>query len=73
MSTTELSERKATMRPKLDEKSETHRVQIVAPRSWTDRVEEWRAAQRPVPNLSAAIRRLVEIALEAEGRANGKR
>lgn len=54
------------MRPKLDEKSETHRVQIVAPRSWTDQVEEWRAAQRPVPNLSAAIRRLVEIGLKAD-------
>lgn len=59
------------MRPKLDEKSETERIQIVAPRSWKDLVEEWRAGQRPVPNLSAAIRRLVEIGLEAEGRRRG--
>lgn len=61
------------MRPKLDEKSKTERVQIVAPRSWIDLVEEWRATQRPVLNQSAAIRRLVEIGLEAEERAGGKR
>lgn len=56
------------MRPKLDENSKTQRVQIVAPQSWLDRVEDWRARQRPVPNLSAAIRRLAEMALEVEER-----
>jgi hypothetical protein len=61
------------MRPKLDEKSKTERLQLVAPRSWIDLVEDWRATQRPVPNLSAAIRRLVEIGLESEGRGNAKR
>jgi rRNA maturation endonuclease Nob1 len=59
---------KEPMRPKLDESSKTERVQIVAPRSWLDRVEEWRAQQRPVPNLSAAIRRLAGMALDAEER-----
>jgi hypothetical protein len=33
-----------------------------------DAVEKWRAKQRPVPNLSEAIRRLVEIALKAKGK-----
>lgn len=59
------------MRPKLDETSKTERLQLVAPRSWIDLVEDWRATQRPVPNLSAAIRRLVEIGLESERKHRG--
>jgi hypothetical protein len=31
-------------------------------------VEQWRAKQRPVPNVSEAIRRLVEIGLKAKGK-----
>ncbi|MFC6790553.1 hypothetical protein ACFQE0_13650 [Methylobacterium komagatae] len=56
------------MRPKLDKDSTTERVQLIAPRSWLDLVEEWRASQRPVPNMSAAIRRLVELGLAAEAK-----
>jgi len=29
-------------------------------------VESWRAKQKPVPNLSEAIRRLVELGLKAK-------
>ena len=32
-----------------------------------DAIEIWRAKQRPVPNMSEAIRRLVEIGLKAKG------
>lgn len=31
-------------------------------------VETWRAKQKPVPNLSEAIRRLVELGLKAKPR-----
>ena len=31
-------------------------------------VEAWRARQKPVPNLSEAIRRLVELGLKAKSR-----
>ncbi|MGF6309092.1 hypothetical protein ABIB82_002855 [Bradyrhizobium sp. i1.8.4] len=31
-----------------------------------DAVESWRAKQKPVPNLSEAIRRLVEIGLKVK-------
>lgn len=31
-------------------------------------VEAWRAKQKPVPNLSEAIRRLVELGLKAKGK-----
>lgn len=35
------------------------------PQSFLDRVEEWRAAQRPIPPWGDAIRRLAEMGLEA--------
>jgi metal-responsive CopG/Arc/MetJ family transcriptional regulator len=54
------------MPPKLDEESATERVQIVAPASWVQRVEEWRRKQPRIPNRSEAIRLLVEAALDAE-------
>jgi hypothetical protein len=34
-------------------------------------VETWRAKQKPVPNLSEAIRQLVEIGLKAKGKRAG--
>lgn len=60
------------MPPKLDDKSDTERVQIVAPKSWLARVSGWRRMQDPIPNVSAAIRRLVEIGLEAEEQRQSK-
>lgn len=51
---------------KLDESSPTERVQIVAPASWLERLDEWRRRQPKIPNRSEAIRRLVDIALDAQ-------
>jgi len=31
-------------------------------------VEEWRAKQKPIPNVSDAIRRLVELGLKVQGK-----
>jgi len=31
-------------------------------------VEKWRAKQKPVPNVSEAIRRLVELGLKSKGK-----
>ena len=33
-----------------------------------DAIEQWRAKQNPIPNVSDAIRRLVEIGLKAKGK-----
>jgi len=35
------------------------------PQTFLDRVEEWRATQRPIPPWGDAIRKLAEIGLEA--------
>jgi hypothetical protein len=55
--------REAAVPPKLEPESETERVQIVAPASWVQRVEEWRRAQPRIPSKSEAIRILVDRAL----------
>lgn len=54
------------MPPKLEEDSETERVQIVAPSSWIRRIEEWRRAQTKIPSRSDAIRQLVDLGLETK-------
>lgn len=54
------------MPPKLDD--ETKRVNLVVPQSWVRMVNEWRRKQPDVPNLSQAIRKLVEAGIEAVGR-----
>lgn len=59
------------MPKRLDEDSETERVQIVAPASWVARVEEWRRAQARIPSRSEAIRLLVDAGLDI-GRKNPK-
>ena len=58
------------MPPKLDD--EIKRLNIVAPISWVRRIDEWRGRQADVPNFSEALRRLVDMALEAE-KKGGKR
>jgi hypothetical protein len=60
------------MPPKLDKDSKTERVQIVAPEKWIRRVEEWRRAQAKIPSRSDAIRRLVDIAMDAIEKKAGK-
>lgn len=54
------------MPSRLDDDSETERVQIVAPASWIQRIEEWRRAQPKIPSRSDAIRQLVDLGLEAK-------
>lgn len=58
--------------PKLEDGSETERIQIVAPSSWVERVEQWRRAQPRIPSKSEAIRILVDQAL-ARGSDNAKK
>ena len=52
-----------TMPPRLEPETPTDRVQIVAPRTWIAKIDEWRRQQPDIPNRSEAIRRLVEQAL----------
>lgn len=58
--------RELNVPPKLEDGSETERIQIVAPASWVQRVEEWRRTQARIPSKSEAIRILVDRALSAE-------
>lgn len=60
------------MPPKLDPEGEPKRLNIVAPDSWVQKVHGWRRMQPDLPNLSEAIRRLVEEGLEAS-RKSGKK
>jgi hypothetical protein len=51
------------MRSKLDD--EIKRLNMIAPASWFDRIEDWRREQpNPMPSVSEAIRRLVDLGLD---------
>jgi Arc/MetJ-type ribon-helix-helix transcriptional regulator len=54
------------MPSKLEIGTETTKIHLAVPKTWVDKIDEWRAKQRPIPNKSEAIRVLVERALEAE-------
>lgn len=41
-------------------------LQMRVSEDWLAIIDDWRAAQRPVPSRAEAIRRLVEFALAAE-------
>lgn len=56
---------KRMTRPKIDENSETIRIQVVTTQAWVDRLEEWRRLQPKIPSKSEAIRTLVDMALDA--------
>jgi hypothetical protein len=49
---------------------ETHPIKKIIgfTQGMIDAIETWRGKQRPVPNLSEAIRQLVEIGLKAKGK-----
>ena len=51
------------MPPKLEPDVQTERIQIVAPRTWVERIEEWRRKQPRIPSKSEAIRMLVDQVL----------
>lgn len=57
----------ANVPPKLDKDVPSGRINVIATETLLQRVEEWRASQRPIPNKSEAARMLIEIGLnEAE-------
>jgi hypothetical protein len=47
------------------------KIAMIAPVDWLKRIDAWRRHQPDMPNLSEAIRRLVELGLEAS--AKGKK
>lgn len=54
--------------PKVYDKEDQARVQLVTSKAWVQRVNEWRATQPGFPNMSEAVRRLVEMGLETEAK-----
>ena len=59
------------MPPKLDK--EIRRLNMIAPASWVKKIDEWRRQQPDLPNISEAVRRLVEQGLESGAKKSGKR
>jgi hypothetical protein len=62
------------MPPKLAEG--VRKITLIAPLDWLSKVDRWRRHQpdHQMPNMSEAIRRLVEKGLEAEAKeAKGKK
>ena len=51
------------MPKKLDD--DIARIHMVVPTAWAKKVDEWRRREPDLPNLSEAIRRLVEMGLES--------
>ena len=51
------------MPTKLDD--EIQRLNMVVPTAWVKKVDDWRRKEPDLPNLSEAIRRLVEMGLES--------
>jgi hypothetical protein len=58
------------MTNKLDD--EVRRLQLIAPTSWVQRIDDWRRKEPDLPNLSEAIRRLVDMALEGAKKGKGR-
>ena len=56
--------KKRHMPPKIEPGTPTQRIQILAPHSWVERVDQWRRKQEgAIPSRSEAIRILVTMAL----------
>ena len=55
------------MSNKLDD--EIKRLQLVVPVPWVKKVDDWRRKEPDLPNVSEAIRRLVEMGLESAKKA----
>jgi hypothetical protein len=66
------AERRGWMPKALDERAKSKAMQLIFTPSWMALVEEWRRHQVPVPNVSASIRRMVEIAAEVEAERRAK-
>lgn len=48
--------------------SAVQRLNLIAPLDWLKRIDAWRRHQPDLPSRSEAIRRLVDLGLEAEER-----
>jgi hypothetical protein len=48
------------------------RIALIAPLDWIKKIDNWRRHQPDVPGLSEAIRRLVELGLEAASKGEKK-
>ncbi len=51
------------MPKKLDD--DVQKLHLVAPTAWVKKIDDWRRKEPDLPNLSEAIRRLVELGLES--------
>ena len=54
-----------------DESSRTFQMRVK--QSFMDKIDEWRRAQKDLPPQAEAIRRLVELGLEADVRSKSKK
>jgi hypothetical protein len=54
------------MPAKLDPDAETKRINMMAPITWLRKIDDWRRQQPDLPNISEAIRRLVELGLKVK-------
>jgi hypothetical protein len=59
------------MPPKLDK--EIRRLNMIAPAAWMEKIDEWRRQQPDLPNISEAVRRLVDRGLESDTKKSSKR
>lgn len=57
-----------SMPAKLDPDAETKRINMMAPITWLRKIDDWRRQQPDLPNISEAIRRLVEIGLKVKSK-----
>jgi hypothetical protein len=58
------------MPTKLDD--EIQRLNMVVPTRWVKKIDDWRRREPDLPNLSEAIRRLVEMGLEGAKKGKGR-
>ena len=59
------------MPTKLDD--ETKRINLIVSVVWLKKIDEWRRQQPDLPNISEAIRRLVELGFDSPGERGGKK
>jgi len=59
--------------PKPGDTIEIRRINLAVPLAWANKVDDWRRRQPDLPNMSEAIRRLVEMSLESKGGKHGGR
>ena len=52
--------------------SAVQRLQLIAPVEWLKRIDAWRRHQPNLPSRSEAIRKLVELGLEADAKSEKK-